>query len=120
MDTEGLGLLEDIELGSLDKHTGIIRFHQPWVRPALPRSDWDTIQNMIKIYLYKFTYVVNEGATQKDVPCEYLVFLVCPLRTASGRWGRTRQCRHCTGDAEHLRRKAVPAPCATSLFSLPL
>uniref|UniRef100_A0A8C0BCZ3 Ig-like domain-containing protein n=1 Tax=Buteo japonicus TaxID=224669 RepID=A0A8C0BCZ3_9AVES len=50
VDTEGLGLLEDIELGSLDKHTWTIRFYQPWVRPALPRGDWDTIENMIKIY----------------------------------------------------------------------
>ncbi|NXE08744.1 CD1D protein, partial [Lophotis ruficrista] len=67
VETEGLGLLEDIELGSLDKHTWTIRFHQPWVRPALPRSDWDTIQNMIKIYLQKFTHLINEGAMQRHV-----------------------------------------------------
>uniref|UniRef100_A0A8C5TEE7 Ig-like domain-containing protein n=1 Tax=Malurus cyaneus samueli TaxID=2593467 RepID=A0A8C5TEE7_9PASS len=48
--TEGLGLLEDIELGSLDKHTWSIHFYQPWVRPALPQSDWDTIDNLLKIY----------------------------------------------------------------------
>ncbi|KFR13000.1 Antigen-presenting glycoprotein CD1d, partial [Opisthocomus hoazin] len=73
VDTEGLGLLEDIELGSLDKHTWTIRFHQPWVRPALPRSDWDTIQNMIKIYLQQFSYLVNEGAMQKEVPYPFVV-----------------------------------------------
>uniref|UniRef100_A0A8D0G4T6 MHC class I-like antigen recognition-like domain-containing protein n=1 Tax=Strix occidentalis caurina TaxID=311401 RepID=A0A8D0G4T6_STROC len=60
VDTEGLGLLEDIELGSLDKHTWTIRFYQPWVRPALPRSDWDTIENMIKIYLQQFSHLINE------------------------------------------------------------
>uniref|UniRef100_A0A8C3XI51 Ig-like domain-containing protein n=1 Tax=Cyanoderma ruficeps TaxID=181631 RepID=A0A8C3XI51_9PASS len=38
VDTEGLGLLEDIELGSLDKHTWSIHFCQPWVRSALPRE----------------------------------------------------------------------------------
>ncbi|XP_064930875.1 T-cell surface glycoprotein CD1b-3 [Columba livia] len=72
VDTEGLGLLEDIELGSLAKHTWKIRFHQPWVRPALPRSDWDTIENMIKIYLQKFHHLVNEGAVQKDVPYPFV------------------------------------------------
>lgn len=79
VDTEGLGLLEDIELGSLDKHTWTIRFYQPWVRPALPRGDWDTIENMIKIYLQKFNHLINKGAMQKDVPCKYPVFSVSPL-----------------------------------------
>ncbi|KAM9657147.1 antigen-presenting glycoprotein CD1d-like isoform 1-T1 [Morphnus guianensis] len=72
VDTEGLGLLEDIELGSLDKHTWTIRFYQPWVRPALPRSDWDTIENMIKIYLQKFNHLINKGAMQKDVPYPFV------------------------------------------------
>ncbi|KAF1496862.1 Antigen-presenting glycoprotein CD1d, partial [Megadyptes antipodes antipodes] len=73
VDTEGLGLLEDIELGSLDKHTWAIHFYQPWVRPALPRSDWDTIENMIKIYLQKFNHLINDGAMQKDVPYPFVV-----------------------------------------------
>ncbi|NXX86983.1 CD1D protein, partial [Urocolius indicus] len=72
VETEGLGLLEDIELGSLDKHTWAIHFCQPWVRPALPRSDWDTIQNMIKIYLQQFNHLINEGAMQKDVPYPFV------------------------------------------------
>ncbi|NXD77544.1 CD1D protein, partial [Halcyon senegalensis] len=67
VDTEGLGLLEDIELGSLDKHTWNIHFYQPWVRPSLPRSDWDTIEKMLKIYLQHFNHLINEGAMQKDV-----------------------------------------------------
>ncbi|NWU28136.1 CD1D protein, partial [Dyaphorophyia castanea] len=73
VDTEGLGLLEDIELGSLDKHTWSIRFYQPWVRPALPRSDWDTIENLIKIYLQQFSHLINEGAMQRDVPYPFVV-----------------------------------------------
>uniref|UniRef100_A0A663MPU1 MHC class I-like antigen recognition-like domain-containing protein n=1 Tax=Athene cunicularia TaxID=194338 RepID=A0A663MPU1_ATHCN len=72
VETEGLGLLEDIELGSLDKHTWTIRFYQPWVRPSLPRSDWDTIENMIKIYLQQFSHLINEGAMQKDVPYPFV------------------------------------------------
>lgn len=79
MDTEGFGLLEDIELGALDKRTWNIHFYQPWVRPALPRSDWDTIENMIKIYLQKFSHLINDGASARDVPCEYLVFSASPL-----------------------------------------
>lgn len=71
VETEGVGLLEDIELASLDKHTWTIRFHQPWVHPALPHSHWHTIENMIKIYLRRFNHLVNEGAVQKGVPCEY-------------------------------------------------
>ncbi|XP_010008136.1 PREDICTED: antigen-presenting glycoprotein CD1d-like [Nestor notabilis] len=72
VDTEGLGLLQDIELGSLDKHTWSIRFHQPWVHPALPRSDWDTIQNMIRIYLQQFSHLISEGAVQKNVPYPFV------------------------------------------------
>ncbi|NXL67426.1 CD1D protein, partial [Chordeiles acutipennis] len=72
VDTEGLGLLQDIELGSLDKHTWNIRFYQPWVRSALPRGDWDTIENMIKIYLQQFSHLINEGAMQKDVPYPFV------------------------------------------------
>uniref|UniRef100_A0A8D2QUH1 MHC class I-like antigen recognition-like domain-containing protein n=1 Tax=Zosterops lateralis melanops TaxID=1220523 RepID=A0A8D2QUH1_ZOSLA len=71
-DTEGLGLLEDIELGSLDKHTWSIHFCQPWVRSALPQADWDTIENLIKIYLQKFNHLINEGAMQMDVPYPFV------------------------------------------------
>ncbi|NXI48500.1 CD1D protein, partial [Galbula dea] len=60
------------ELGSLDKHTWNIHFCQPWVRPSLPHSDWDTIGNMIKIYLHKFNYLINEGAMQKSVPYPFV------------------------------------------------
>ncbi|NWT10738.1 CD1D protein, partial [Vireo altiloquus] len=73
VDTEGLGLLEDIKLGSLNKHTWSIRFYQPWVRPALPQSDWDTIENLLKIYLQQFSHLVNEGAMQRDVPYPFVV-----------------------------------------------
>ncbi|TRZ06970.1 hypothetical protein HGM15179_020138 [Zosterops borbonicus] len=72
-DTEGLGLLEDIELGSLDKHTWSIHLYQPWVRPALPRADWDAIEDLIKIYLHKFNHQINEGAMQRDVPYPFVV-----------------------------------------------
>ncbi|NXK68789.1 CD1D protein, partial [Sylvietta virens] len=70
--TVGLGLLEDIELGSLDKHTWSIHLYQPWVRPALPQADWDTIENLIKIYLQKFNHLINEGAMQMDVPYPFV------------------------------------------------
>ncbi|NXL91084.1 CD1B1 protein, partial [Alectura lathami] len=73
VETEGLGLLNDIELGSLEKHTWNIHFLQPWVRPALPRSDWDTIENMIKIYLQKFNHLINKGASEKAVPYPFVV-----------------------------------------------
>ncbi|XP_051649088.1 T-cell surface glycoprotein CD1b-1-like [Manacus candei] len=72
VDTEGIGLLEDIQLGSLDKHTWAIHFSQPWVRPALPHSEWDTIDNMFKIFLHNFIHVINEGAIQKDVPYPFV------------------------------------------------
>ncbi|NXQ88699.1 CD1D protein, partial [Nyctibius grandis] len=88
VDTEGLGLLEDIELGSLDKHTWNIHFHQPWVRPALPRSDWDTIENMIKIYLQKFNHLINEGAMQKDVPYPFVAQCVAGCEIYANRTSR--------------------------------
>ncbi|NWT82626.1 CD1D protein, partial [Lanius ludovicianus] len=73
VDTEGLGLLEDIELGCLNKDTFSIRFYQPWVRPALPKGDWDTIENLLKIYLQQFSHLINEGAMQRDVPYPFVV-----------------------------------------------
>ncbi|KAM4893593.1 T-cell surface glycoprotein CD1b-3-like [Sylvia borin] len=72
VDTEGVGLLEDIELGYLDKHTWSIHFCQPWVRSALPRADLDTIENLIKIYLHKFNHLINEGAMERDVPYPFV------------------------------------------------
>ncbi|NXW38325.1 CD1D protein, partial [Phaetusa simplex] len=88
VDTEGLGLLEDIELGSIDKHTWTIHFYQPWVRPALPRSDWDTIQNMIRIYLQKFNHLINEGAMQKDVPYPFVAQCVAGCELYPNRTSR--------------------------------
>ncbi|XP_017686414.1 PREDICTED: T-cell surface glycoprotein CD1e, membrane-associated-like [Lepidothrix coronata] len=72
VETEGIGLLEDIELGSLDKHTWDIHFCQPWVRPAVPQSEWDTLDNMFKVYLHNFNLLMNQGATQKDVPYPFV------------------------------------------------
>uniref|UniRef100_A0A8C8BFT4 Ig-like domain-containing protein n=1 Tax=Otus sunia TaxID=257818 RepID=A0A8C8BFT4_9STRI len=89
VDTEGLGLLEDIELGSLDKHTWTIRFYQPWVRPALPRSDWDTIENMIKIYLQQFSHLINEGAMQKDVTYPFVAQCVAGCELYPNRTSRS-------------------------------
>ncbi|NWQ92569.1 CD1D protein, partial [Burhinus bistriatus] len=89
VETEGLGLLEDIELGSIDKHTWTIRFYQPWVRPALPRSDWDTIQNMIKIYLQQFSHLINEGAMQKDVPYPFVAQCMAGCELYPNRTSRT-------------------------------
>ncbi|KAL2299594.1 hypothetical protein Nmel_012436 [Mimus melanotis] len=88
-DMEGLGLLEDIELGSLDKHTWSIRFCQPWVRPALPHVDWDTIENLLKVYLQKFSHLINEGAMQRDIPYPFVVqcmagCMLYPNRTSQG------------------------------------
>ncbi|XP_064012863.1 T-cell surface glycoprotein CD1e, membrane-associated-like [Pogoniulus pusillus] len=72
VDTEGLGFLEDIEVASLDKHNWNIRFYQPWVHAALPRGDWKALEDMIKIYLHKFTHLINEGATENGVPYPFV------------------------------------------------
>ncbi|NXG44083.1 CD1D protein, partial [Psilopogon haemacephalus] len=40
VDMEWLGLLEDIELGSVDMHTWSTHFYQPWVDQAVIHSDW--------------------------------------------------------------------------------
>ncbi|NXX42794.1 CD1B1 protein, partial [Tricholaema leucomelas] len=73
VDTEWLGLLEDIELGSIDKHTWSIHFYQPWVYQALPHSDWDTLHDMIKVYLQEFSRMVHEGAMQNDLPYPFVI-----------------------------------------------
>ncbi|NXF13463.1 CD1D protein, partial [Smithornis capensis] len=72
IETEGLGLLEDIQLGSLDKHTWSIHFYQPWVRPVLPHNDWDTFENMLKIYFQQFSHLINEGAMERGVPYPFV------------------------------------------------
>ncbi|NXU99070.1 CD1D protein, partial [Cettia cetti] len=71
-DTVGLSLLEDIKLGYLDKHTWSIHFCQPWVCSALPRADWDTIKNLLKIFVQQFNHLINEGATQMDAPYPFV------------------------------------------------
>ncbi|XP_071405755.1 T-cell surface glycoprotein CD1b-3-like [Pithys albifrons albifrons] len=71
VDTEGLGLLEDIELGCLDKNISI-HFYQPWVQPALPHSEWETIETIIKDHLQIFSYMFKEGAMQTNVPYPFV------------------------------------------------
>ncbi|XP_050186223.1 T-cell surface glycoprotein CD1b-3-like [Myiozetetes cayanensis] len=89
VETEGLALLEDIELGSLDKHTWSIHFHQPWVHPALTRKDWDTIDNMFRIYLLRFSHLINEGAMQKDVPYPFVAQSMIGCELYPNRTSRT-------------------------------
>ncbi|XP_027767037.1 uncharacterized protein LOC114073493, partial [Empidonax traillii] len=89
VETEGVGLLEDIQLASLDKHTWSIHFHQPWVRPALPRMDWDTIDNMLRIYLLKVSHLINEGAMQRDVPYPFVVQCIAGCELYPNRTSRT-------------------------------
>ncbi|KAM6387235.1 LOW QUALITY PROTEIN: antigen-presenting glycoprotein CD1d-like [Pluvialis apricaria] len=92
VDTEGLGLLEDIELGSIDKHTWTICFYQPWVRPALPRSDWNTIQNVIRVYLQQFNHLINEGSMQKDVPYPFVAQCMAGCELYPNRTSRAFVC----------------------------
>ncbi|XP_063274728.1 antigen-presenting glycoprotein CD1d-like, partial [Prinia subflava] len=73
VDMEGLALLEDIKLGSLDKRTWSIHFCQPWVHSALPRAHWDTTENLVKVYLQEFKHLVNERAMQRDVPYPFVI-----------------------------------------------
>ncbi|NXG11455.1 CD1D protein, partial [Sakesphorus luctuosus] len=73
VNTEGLGLLEDITLASLDKNKFSIQFYQPWVRPALSNHTWEIIETMVKIDLRKFSHLVNEGAMQRNVPYPFVV-----------------------------------------------
>uniref|UniRef100_A0A8C5UJN9 Ig-like domain-containing protein n=1 Tax=Malurus cyaneus samueli TaxID=2593467 RepID=A0A8C5UJN9_9PASS len=86
VDTEGLGLLEDIELGSLDKHTWSVHFYQPWVCPALPQSDWDTTENLLKIYLQQF----NTDHVYKNA--QPLMQLLSPLSPARPLCGSMHGC----------------------------
>ncbi|NXM70024.1 CD1D protein, partial [Serilophus lunatus] len=88
-DTEGLGLLEDTELSSLDKHTWSIHFYQTWVHPALPCSDWDAIENMLRIHLQQFSHLINEVAMQRDVPHPMVIQIRggCVLYPNSTSWG---------------------------------
>ncbi|NXR43353.1 CD1D protein, partial [Zosterops hypoxanthus] len=88
-ETEGLSLLQDITLGYLDKHTWSIHFYQPWLRSALTRADWDTIENFIKIYLHRFNRVIKEGAMQMDIPYPFVAQCLAgctlyPNRTSQG------------------------------------
>ncbi|NWI12277.1 CD1D protein, partial [Crypturellus soui] len=86
--TEGMGLLDDIPLGVLDSRTWNIHFSKPWVRPALPRSDWDTIGDMIKIYLSKFHHLIQEGAVLKGVPYPFVAQCTAGCELFPNRMGK--------------------------------
>ncbi|XP_015734068.1 antigen-presenting glycoprotein CD1d-like isoform X4 [Coturnix japonica] len=73
----GVGLLGDMELGSLDISTGNIHYYRAWLRPALPKEDWDVIESSIKSYIRDFNRLVEMYATmpypfvfQTSVGCE--------------------------------------------------
>lgn len=69
MQVGGLGLVGDINIGSLDRRTGDIHYHQPWLRPALPKGDWDVIESSIKSYLRDFNSLVQTLIRHTRVSC---------------------------------------------------
>ncbi|NXG07673.1 CD1D protein, partial [Sakesphorus luctuosus] len=85
VDTEGLGLLEDIELDSLDKHYWSIHFYQPWVQPALLHSEWANTEAMIKIHFQQFRHLLNEEVIQANVHCS-LSLLSAPPDLFVAQW----------------------------------
>ncbi|XP_010718889.1 antigen-presenting glycoprotein CD1d-like isoform X1 [Meleagris gallopavo] len=73
----GVGLLGDVEMGSLDSRTGNIHYYLPWMRPSLPKGDWEVIESSIKSYVRDFSKLVQMYATvpypfvfQTSVGCE--------------------------------------------------
>nr|BAF63013.1 T-cell surface glycoprotein CD1A1 antigen [Gallus gallus] len=73
----GLGLLGDVKMGSLDSRTGNIRYYRPWLRPSLPKGDWDVIESSIKSYVRDFSRLVQMYTTvpypfvfQSSIGCE--------------------------------------------------
>uniref|UniRef100_A0A8C9FBD7 Ig-like domain-containing protein n=1 Tax=Pavo cristatus TaxID=9049 RepID=A0A8C9FBD7_PAVCR len=73
----GLGLLGDVEMGSLDSRTGNIHYYRPWLRPSLPKGDWDVIESCIKSYVRDFSRLVQMYTTvpypfvfQSSMGCE--------------------------------------------------
>ncbi|XP_052525927.1 antigen-presenting glycoprotein CD1d-like [Tympanuchus pallidicinctus] len=73
----GLGLLGDVEMGSLDSRTGNIHYYRPWLRPSLPKGDWDVIESSIKSYVRDFSKLVQMYTTvpypfvfQSSIGCE--------------------------------------------------
>ncbi|XP_072217335.1 antigen-presenting glycoprotein CD1d-like [Excalfactoria chinensis] len=73
----GVGLLGDVEMGSLDINTGNIHYYRPWLRPSLPKGDWEVIESSIKSYVRDFNRLVQMYATtpypfvfQSSIGCE--------------------------------------------------
>lgn len=69
MQVGGLGLVGDIKIGSLDRRTGDIHYHQPWLRPALPKGDWDVIESSIKSYVRDFNSLVQKLTNHIRMSC---------------------------------------------------
>ncbi|XP_072217382.1 T-cell surface glycoprotein CD1b-3-like [Excalfactoria chinensis] len=54
-----VGLLGDVEMGSLDSNTGNIHYYRPWLCSSLPKGDWDFIESCIKSYVRDFSRLVQ-------------------------------------------------------------
>ncbi|XP_035197107.1 T-cell surface glycoprotein CD1b-3-like isoform X2 [Oxyura jamaicensis] len=67
MQVGGLGLVGDINIGCVDRRTWDIHYHQPWLRPALPKGDWDVIESSIKSYLRDFNSLVQTLITHTSM-----------------------------------------------------
>uniref|UniRef100_A0A8B9ESZ3 Ig-like domain-containing protein n=1 Tax=Anser cygnoides TaxID=8845 RepID=A0A8B9ESZ3_ANSCY len=82
MQVGGLGLVGDINIGSLDRRTGDIDYHQPWLRPALPKGDWDAIESFIKSYLWDFNSLVQKliRHTRVSYPFVFQSSICCKLQ----------------------------------------
>ncbi|XP_021239228.1 T-cell surface glycoprotein CD1b-3-like isoform X2 [Numida meleagris] len=73
----GLGLLGDVEVGSLDSRTGNIHYYRPWLLPSLPKGEWNAIESYIKSYVRDFSRLVQMYSTvpypfvfQSSIGCE--------------------------------------------------
>ncbi|XP_040398785.1 antigen-presenting glycoprotein CD1d-like [Cygnus olor] len=82
MQVGGLGLVGDINIGSLDRRTGDIHYHQPWLHPALPKGDWDVIESSIKSYLRDFNSLVQTliRHTRVSYPFVFQSSISCKLQ----------------------------------------
>ncbi|NWJ02767.1 CD1D protein, partial [Crypturellus undulatus] len=64
--------LDGVAFASLHDTTWDIIYWYPWVFPALPKAEWEQLENLFKIYVHNLILLLKEDAVQHSEPYPFV------------------------------------------------
>ncbi|KAM6256816.1 antigen-presenting glycoprotein CD1d-like isoform 2-T2 [Porphyrio hochstetteri] len=72
VDISSWATLEDFVFAALQKYTWNIVYLYPWVYPALPAAEWNSLQNLFRIYVHDFILFMTNDAKLYQIPFPFV------------------------------------------------